>query len=174
MREYVKWSVRKRIARPPHYLRWSLEAKQRLQAMTKAGSSSRECAAVFGCSEVAINSARCAFGFSHMKSDFEQRVAQWMERYGVGRVAVMSLGLERLEIMGEEARAFLLRDIDRGGVKTGGGRPRQETSWRKLIKRRPAKAKPSKDQVRDARMAELSAHIEKLKRWESLHKSEAA
>jgi hypothetical protein len=97
-----------------------------------------------------------------------------MKRYGVGREAVVSLGLERLEIMGEEARAFMLRDIDRHGVKTAGGRKRQETSWRKLIKRGPEKAKPSQAQVRGERMAELSAHIDKLKRWESLRSGKAA
>ena len=53
---------------------------------------------------------------AHM-NDFEKRVAEWMERYGVGRAPVVDLGLERLERMGEEARAFLLRDMHRHGVR---------------------------------------------------------
>jgi hypothetical protein len=149
--------------------KWTPSARGRLTRMTNLGHTAKEIAAALGTTKSSVDAARYDFRTLRKtrRIEMEPLVERYMREYGVSRSAVISMGLDRLPKMGEEARAFLLRDIDQYGTqpKLKSLAPVKLKSLSVPKVRRPVELpKAAKGVRRTARMLELMEKLNRLGR----------
>lgn len=130
------------------YFKWTPEATERFRRMAKTMRRA-QMAAELGCTVSAVHTKLRDLGIRRRKKNAPAQIKAYMDRYNVTYDKVQQFGVERLDKMGEEARAIMLH------YKDTRGRPRSSS-----------RREPKENMVRIERMMTLVATRARLLTWQ--------